>query len=590
MKKILLMATAALFAWSCTEEIDGSVAASAEATEVTIALSMGSNADTRVSLADNAEGGLTATWASFDDLNMWGEGATSTDVFSIQDYDGDYATFTGYISYSAGRAFLPVNYWGYTVSDSKASVSYASQTASAGSYSESGASMYMISDDFIDLVSDWTAGGTQTVTPSMLHIGSAIKIHAEFMAMPNNNIPEDAVISGITIGGGSGVELPVAGTIDLTEVEIDNVFEATTYGAIEVDVTDVALVEYDTYEFTVNSFPFDLAAGDTLEITFTLSGASNDYQIVTTIKPSSDWSLPRASFTTLTCYCDLGYATVVGGDVDDQGSQGDDNTDSDAKGYEVSITSSSTNAYLSFDIDSNVCDAVAIGTWVREATNTSQLEEDLYYLPSDVAGNSISWFRQITDSEPVLASLSGYTTLSPGTEYGLVAMAYKTTADGSYSEYVSSEIIYFATTDSDSSDVDTDVDADVEGCGLTLEIVSADSTNGISYMFTSNSTSATQYYYGFAKSAEVAIYGGVAEWIDATGWWNSNNPFAMNIQLDYTFSDTFYEYDTYEEITVGDYYMFVAVEWEGAISYVFVTVEEGDGPGSGSGPGTWSAR
>ncbi|MFR9548724.1 MAG: hypothetical protein SNG57_07490 [Rikenellaceae bacterium] len=115
-------------------------------------------------------------------------------------------------------------------------------------------------------------------------------------------------------------------------------------------------------------------------------------------------------------------------------------------------------------------------------------------------------------------------------------------------------------------------------------------------MFTSNSTSATQYYYGFAKSAEVEIYGGVAEWIDATGWRNSNTPFAMNIQLNYTFSDTVYEYDTYEEITVGDYYMFVAVEWEGAISYVFVTVEEGEassstsGPGSGSGPGTWSAR
>lgn len=342
MKKILLMATAAFVAWSCTEKIDSTATTpSTEGEEVTITLSMGTNAETRVALEDNAEGGLTASWSysgtnndtTNDDVHMWGEGESSTSIFWLNSCEGDTATLSGTASYTSGRAFMPVVLAEYmndkgTVTNGKYAVSYASQSASNNSYAESGASIYMISDNFFEV----SATGYSDA-PSMLHIGSAIKVQIGFMnmSMGGGTSSETMYFKSMRVGGGEGKALPISGNMNLSETNIDNVFEVGETGAIEVTLGgETVKTNGDYCEFTINSFPFDLQANESLEFTFIFSSDSGtEYTTTLSVTPSEAWSLPRASFTTISL---SGYTSAISvlDKTNDDGNQ-DDSTASNVE-------------------------------------------------------------------------------------------------------------------------------------------------------------------------------------------------------------------------------------------------------------------
>ncbi len=312
MKKLLFLAAVACAALSCTSDDtadttnpNGDDGSQSPDQEITIAVSTaGSDIASRVEFAADSDGDISITWADDDTLGAWESGATSFTKFTIDDStlstDGQTADFSGDIEGDEFRLIHP--YTTSAISGDSFTLDLSTQTTdmAGDGFNNMSSTTYMISDV-----------ATSSSQPSMEHMAAAIKVAMQF----ENLATADLSIASITLGGGDGIDLPTAATVDLTsDVTASDFLTTKTEGSIKATVENSPIVaEYSSdeiYTVMLNALPFSINSGQSITLTVTLANesGSDTYTESFAITFDQDTTLDRATYTTLTCTCDMGAA------------------------------------------------------------------------------------------------------------------------------------------------------------------------------------------------------------------------------------------------------------------------------------------
>ncbi len=291
MKKALLFLSVAFAAISCNNnDLSSATPESGESTKtISVAVSLDSEADTRVNLTDDGNKGYTVTWNESDALGFWGTSASSyyQSKFTIAEYDELSSTFTGSLPWNTTEArFIHPYNSSFVQSNGVVSMSLASQDVAAG-LDHLNANTYMISEAIdVDYIDEYTSGTKGSL--NMTHIGAAIDLN---LTSSGYNFYELTLIEVVIS------ELPTAVEIDMTN---DAAMTVTETGAITLTADNIT-TDSDTYTVSFNTFPFTLSEGSAISIEIIVYNPTSGYYYKGTrqLSASSDVEFARATRNTI---------------------------------------------------------------------------------------------------------------------------------------------------------------------------------------------------------------------------------------------------------------------------------------------------
>ncbi len=325
------MGIAAAIVVGCTKESDSvTPESSGEKLTITVSASSSSDAQSRVALGDSEGGGLEVTWIEGESLAAWSSLATDLTEFTMVEgslsADMESATFEGEATDGSMRLIHPYDASALISSGGEYTIDLSEQVidiTSDGGLSSIGSSIYMISNLFEP---------SQAVSPSMKHIGAALKVGLRFDGLATT---KNYSITKIFVGGNDGLDLPLVGVIDLNEsVESGDFLSVSDSGAVEIAVSGSPIIANyadsgETYYVNFNTLPFTIAPGDVIKMGVELT-AEDDSTSSTVFdisySGSGDLEIARATYTSLNYYCavviDLSGSTIY----DWEEYEGDDDT------------------------------------------------------------------------------------------------------------------------------------------------------------------------------------------------------------------------------------------------------------------------
>ncbi len=314
MKHRFLFAAALLFAaTSCVENtiedyvtpfVEGDLAAfngvltelSGNEGSITVAMS---DASTRISVDATGEIWNT-TWDSTDKLIAFyaPAGASSFTYYSslyMDEYDPEVSTFYGstdYAGWSRRLVYCPGE-MEYIYANSKIYLN-----ADITNQQEGLKHTFMIDSEYV------TVAESDTATPSMLHINAAADLHIRF-----TNVPEGYYLNSVEL---EKVLVAVYADLMISDIDHDDFIVAYLRNSMFIDVEDRTVAEYsdeeDEESIKFNLIPFDIEAGDGLDIKFHfVDDLGYSYYATTTITndSSSAISFKRGTYNTIYSTCDM---------------------------------------------------------------------------------------------------------------------------------------------------------------------------------------------------------------------------------------------------------------------------------------------
>ncbi|MFR9533008.1 MAG: hypothetical protein SNG20_06980, partial [Rikenellaceae bacterium] len=516
LNKYCAFAATLLFMGACTEaNVEEAAISSGSDYVLTIPVSTADATDSRVSVDDNWD----LTWDEYDAITACNIENTYNAYCIVSELNGTEAVFTSY-GYANGsqiavgdelRIFTPATD-ADTSEGNHATFDVSSQTSGL-------TSTVLISDTCYTA----TESGVMPVVP-MMHVGAAVVLDMAFA-----NSDSDYTLLSVDVAG-----LSSSATVDLCADYDQAKGVSTSTGTISVELAESLSMVMSSAEIKFNIMPSTIAANGSVTVTYNLVDLNNVKCTVTDVITNDGETaveFARGTYNTLYSTCDMNKLEEV------------------QVPYVVTITSAAANATLSFEINSDLCDAVALAYDVPVASNP-YWDIELSYLEGYVV-NAEGNYRVITSNEAVSAYPYG-DYLSSGTSYGICAVAYKT-VDG-VNTVVYSEVIYFTTTSAGASTGgDTDTVATITDIEYTATI------SQISFTITAGDNAAG-FNFGIVKASEVNSNsaGDIEAWIESTNWWDSWNPWSYYFdQGSYQTFVSCYDWDTEETLTHStDYYLF----------------------------------
>ncbi len=320
MKKLFLLLSATLVAFSCSKELTSETTTPDDAANATIPAKVTvamSDSSSRVALADNGENGYSVTWAEGDNLGAWCWGENSYYNFykfnmTEGGYDPQVSNFSGSLSATTGDAgivryvhpYIGEGLSGYEerpVGESTKKfyhsfdMKVAQQTVSAGM---ADLITYMVSDEipYLDALENNTI-------PTMRHLGAVVDLKLkceEASAM---------TLSMVTISGFSS-----SATIDLREEVTGNYISSTTKGDITLNISDDVVAEGGIYTLPFSIIPCTLSSGESITITATFIDSEGTQHIGTkTITAAEEVVFARATRNTINASISDPLTSINGG-------------------------------------------------------------------------------------------------------------------------------------------------------------------------------------------------------------------------------------------------------------------------------------
>lgn len=282
MKKILLFASLAMVAFSCSKEVTTEAAKYADTKTVSVIVSTDAM-DTKVSMenSDLYASSWGTIWENGDALTAWASYDNSISAFSMEAYDMEAATFTGEVSEGADSIRLIYPYSSQAANGTLYSIDLSSQKAG-------GDNIYLISDDLVSVENE------TEIVASMKHVGAFVVLTTDFSSVPAN-----AVLKSIEIS-----DIVVSQSIDLTKgVDEDGFYGTATTGTIKISDLDYDVVSGD-YQFCFNALPFTVASGSSLSFKYNFLVDDLGYtKTVTLTNNSSDLDFARATHNYINVDC-----------------------------------------------------------------------------------------------------------------------------------------------------------------------------------------------------------------------------------------------------------------------------------------------
>ncbi|MFR9603102.1 MAG: hypothetical protein SNG02_04435 [Rikenellaceae bacterium] len=297
MKKLMILASLALFSACSTEEMADTPEANNGLKTITIPISSG-EVDTRIAVdeANSSETSWEFVWEENDKVSVWhNSSCTYFSEFTIAEegFDADMSTFTGEVATDATQIRVISPYDGSTTfTNDTYPIDISEQDGDLGK-------LYMMSDELID-VSDVSDGSVSDATPYMKHLGG---FFALYFKITNAG-------SGVTY---AITEVKLSGVPTTMDVDMKGSFDNNAYlSNMNSGGTITATLTGDDFEFAndtdmvevrLNTLPFDFESGATLTIDITYTASDVEYTTQAVITNTSDAAIPfeRAKFN----YCTI---------------------------------------------------------------------------------------------------------------------------------------------------------------------------------------------------------------------------------------------------------------------------------------------
>ncbi len=397
-----------LLAVGCGEGVDvaaGGAELPLAGSAIRLSVTANAAAQSRISVDD----GWALSWEADDKLIGWGYnsrgGSSVYEKFSISDFDPQASTFEGEFSCDSEvdhiRLVYPYERNAIGTNSNLYSVDLGSQ--------QCGLSMLrMVSSDLVSIA--------DVSSVDMAHIGAVAIISTTFLS-PS----EDYTLEGVCVEG-----LCSSAVVDLTQpCDAASLYLSSSVGAIEVELLE-PIVACDPTEVCFCIMPSTIAAGGTIEVTYTLRGVQGDLVAYTdTICNTLDMDIifGRGTYNTINSVCDLSSIGTF------------------AAPYSCVVTPAANNAELIFAIDLDLCDGVVVG----DCSTQSRYDASNSWLLEHIASGELSYYTVVSDSSPVWACAYG-DQLAAATDYVVEVVAYKYDAvSDSYSVVGDLDTISFTT-------------------------------------------------------------------------------------------------------------------------------------------------
>ncbi len=542
MKKITkfsILASALFLIGACAEanveEVAVDAATAGEGVEMTFSISLAEeSADTRIDVADD----WSLTWTApangnYDDLSVYSSAFDAWGMAWFGEVSDDlkYATFS-YTSYAQDEDNLRLF---YPYSSSMSSTIDLTQQ-------ESGLSaLYMVSETM------YSTSITTDMDIMMKHVGAAVALNVNF----SNNMGDYTLKSFVVEGLNSGATVDVAEDYDSADFYTEVTSEAITVTMAE----ELSATDSTTAEIRFNIMPSTIAPNAEVTITYTLEDAAGNVVSYTDTVANTGKSaveFARATYNTINSTCELAVTAFT---------------------YEV--TPSSSNAEIVFNIDTALCDGIAIST---DCMDMNSYNEYTSYILSDLAdGYDSSYLQFATDSTPITASSKA---LAAEDDYFVQVVAYTVDADGNLTAVGDVVDIFFTTTaksDADFADITLDISVSSTSTStIGIDVVRADGVDS--------------YYYGCVETASVdsEYDGDLQAWITANFYTYGKTQSISSVSVGGTYTQSISRVTALPTassswgatLTDGtEYYIFVipieaSTSNEGYMSYVKASTDE----------------